>query len=115
EINKTILNTDFATVASSKATDEEENAERSKAQSLSAAAQQTAAAIKWVDEVLHLKDKFDKMWKRCFNEDLILQTALTKSFSDFINLFDRSSEYVSLFVDSNLKSGIKGRTEDEVD
>ena len=49
------------------------------------------------------------------NEDLILQTALTKSFSDFINIFPRCSEYVSLFIDDNLKRGIKGKTEAEID
>lgn len=112
EINKTILNTDFS--AGGKANADDENAEKSKS-GLNLAAQLTAAAIKWVDEVLRLKDKFDKMWTKCFGEDLILQTALTKSFSDFINLFPRSSEYVSLFIDENLKHGIKGKTEAEVD
>jgi cullin 3 len=114
EVNKTIANTDFSARASGKANADDENADKSKT-GLNVAAQQTAAAIKWVDEVLQLKDKFDKMWKKCFNEDLILQTALTKSFSDFINLFPRSSEYVSLFIDENLKRGIKGKTEAEVD
>ena len=116
EINKTILNTDFSNAGSAQAEDGEgpaDGGEKSKKQS--AAAKQTAAAIKWVDEVLHLKDKFDNMWKKCLNEDLILQTALTKSFSDFINLFPRCSEYVSLFIDDNLKRGIKGKTEAEID
>lgn len=85
EINKTILNTDIS------------------------------AAIKWVVEILQLKDKIDTMWKNCLNEDLILQTALTKSFSDSINLFPRCSEYVSLFINSNLRRNIKGKTEAEVD
>jgi cullin 3 len=90
EINNTITNTDFSNIAG--AADDGETAEgsdKSKAPKQSAAAKQTAAAIRWVDEVLTLKDKFDNMWKRCLNEDLILQTALTKSFSDFINLFPR--------------------------
>jgi len=113
DINRTISNTDFSEITQGDGG--EDKAGKGKAPPPNAAAQQTAAAIRWVDEVLQLKDKFDIMWTKCFNEDLILQTALTKSFSDFINLFDRSSEYVSLFVDSNLKSGIKGRTEDEVD
>lgn len=82
---------------------------------MSAAAQQTAAAIKWVDDVLALKDKFDRLWTTCFGEDLLLQTTLAKSFSEFINSFDRSSEYLSLFIDDNLKRGIKGKTEAEVD
>jgi cullin 3 len=117
EVNRTILNTDFSTavVAVAEDGDAAEAGDKSKAPKLSAAARQTAAAIKWVDEVLQLKDKFDAMWKNCLDEDLILQTALTKSFSDFINGFARGSEFVSLFIDDNLKRGIKGKTEAEID
>jgi cullin 3 len=116
EINKTITNTDFSNVSGA-ADDGEaaEGADKSKAPKQSATARQTAAAIRWVDEVLALKDKFDNMWKKCLDADLIIQTALTKSFSDFINLFPRCSEYVSLFIDDNLKRGIKGKTEAEID
>ena len=77
--------------------------------------QQTAAAIKWVDDVLQLKEKYDEIWRRAFSSDQGLQTALTRSFSDFINAFSRSSEYLSLFFDENMKKGIKGKTENEVD
>ena len=116
EINKTITATRFSAKPLSNGDDaNEDSLNKPKASTMTAAAQQTAAAIQWVDEVLALKDKFDKMWKICFKEDLVLQTALTKSFSDFINLFPRSSEYVSLFIDDNLKRGIKGKTESEVD
>jgi cullin 3 len=115
EINKSILSTNFATITSGQANGDDEAVEKGKPQTLNLAAQQTAAAIRWVDEVLRLKDKFDTMWKRCFSEDLIIQTALTRSFSDFINAFPRSPEYVSLFIDENLKRGIKGKTEAEVD
>jgi cullin 3 len=117
EINKTIESTNFSNVPEAGEDGEAaEGGEKSKApKQQSAAAKATAAAIRWVDEVLTLKDKFDNMWKSCMNEDLILQTALTKSFSDFINLFPRCSEYVSLFIDNNLKGGIKGKTEAEID
>ncbi len=77
--------------------------------------QQTAAAIKWVDDVLQLKDKYDTIWRTAFSSDQGLQTALTRSFSDFINAFSRSSEYLSLFFDENMKKGLKGKTENEVD
>jgi len=118
EINKTILNTDFSGSADPQLEDGGAAAgdgEKPKAPKISAASRQTAAAIKWVDLVLQLKDKFDKMWKKCFDQDLLLQTALTKSFADFINLFPRCSEYLSLFIDDNLKRGIKGKTEAEID
>ncbi|KAM0353609.1 hypothetical protein ACHAPU_001622 [Fusarium lateritium] len=111
EIEKVLKNTDFSAGQG----EGDEGGEGEKTKTLNPAAQQTAAAIKWVDDVLRLKDKFDNLWTRCFQDDLIIQSALTKSFSDFINMFHRSSEYVSLFIDDNLKRGIKGKTEAEVD
>ena len=77
--------------------------------------QQTVAAIRWVDEVLALKRKFDSIWERAFMSDQGIQASITKSFSDFVNSNVRSSEYLSLFFDENLKKGIKGKTETEVD
>ena len=77
--------------------------------------QQTVAALKWVEDVLALKDRFDRIWKIPFQSDQVLQTALTRSLSDVINLFARSSEYISLFIDDNMKKGIKGKTEEEID
>ncbi|OTB06604.1 hypothetical protein M426DRAFT_55004 [Hypoxylon sp. CI-4A] len=115
EIEQALRNTDFSIAHQADAEEAADGADKAKNKTLNAAAQQTAAAIKWVDDVLRLKDKFDRLWSACFDEHLILQTALTKSFSDFINSFDRSSEYVSLFIDDNLKRGIKGKTEAEVD
>lgn len=76
---------------------------------------QTTAAILWVDEVLLLKGKYDKVLGQPFQNDQGLQTAFSKSFTDFINAFERSSEYLSLFFDENMKKGIKGKTENEVD
>lgn len=111
EIENVLKNTDF----SSRMADGEDGGEGDKPKALNPAAQQTAAAIKWVEDVLSLKDKFDALWTQCFQHDLIVQNALTKSFSNFINVFARSSEYVSLFIDDNLKRGIKGKTEAEID
>ncbi|KAM7205540.1 Cullin [Naviculisporaceae sp. PSN 640] len=116
EIEQTLKNTDFSTPAAGGAEGEDGDAkDGAKTQTLSATAQQTAAAIKWVDDVLLLKDKFDNFWTNCFDKDIMIQSAVTKSFSDFINMFSRSSEFVSLFIDDNLKRGIRGKTEAEVD
>lgn len=119
EIEKNLRNTDFSVPANGSAPDADEPggaaADKAKAQPLNAAAQQTAAAIKWVDDVLALKDKFDSLWTTCFEKDLELQSVTAKSFAEFINMFDRSSEFVSLFIDDNLKRGSKGKTDSEVD
>ncbi|KAF9888066.1 Cullin-3 [Aspergillus nanangensis] len=77
--------------------------------------QQTTLAIKWVDDILALKTKFDSIWKDSFESDQVMQSAITTSFSEFINSNTRSSEHLSLFFDENLKKGIKGKTDDEVD
>lgn len=114
EIENVLKNTDFSIPQGGEG-EEPAEGDKDKPKALNAAAQQTAAAIKWVDDVLSLKDKFDNMWKNSFQSDLLIQSSLTKSFSRFINLFTRSSEYVSLFIDENLKRGIRGKTEAEVD
>lgn len=79
------------------------------------AALQTTAAIKWVEDVLQLKSKCDDVWNLSFNADLDLQTALTRGFTEFINTFPCSPEYISLFIDENLKRGLRGKTETEAD
>jgi cullin 3 len=77
--------------------------------------QQTVSAIRWVDDILALKTKFDGVWEKAFSSDQGLQSSIGASFADFINMNSRSSEYLSLFFDENLKKGIKGKTENEVD
>jgi cullin 3 len=46
-----------------------------------------------------------------------MQSSLTRSFSDFINSteFNRASEYISLYIDDNMRKHVKTMTEDEVD
>lgn len=77
--------------------------------------QQTVSAINWVDDILFLKNKFDKIWREAFKQEQGMEGAIMTSFSAFINSNQRSSEYLSLFFDENLKKGIKGKTESEVD
>ncbi|PGH01645.1 Cullin 3 [Blastomyces parvus] len=76
---------------------------------------QTAAAIKWVNDVLQLKNVFDKVLEEAFMQDQAMQSSITTSFADFININSRNSEYLSLFFDENLKKGIRGKTEEEID
>ncbi|KAJ9110295.1 hypothetical protein QFC19_001698 [Naganishia cerealis] len=72
-------------------------------------------ALRWVQEVLDLKDTFDRMWKEAFEEDKAIQTALNDAFQSFININPKAQEYTSLFIDDNLKKGLKGKTDDEVE
>ncbi|EXJ53846.1 Cullin 3 [Cladophialophora yegresii CBS 114405] len=80
-----------------------------------ALSQQTQAAISWVEQILALKAKFDKLWIEAFERDSVLEKALENSFQDFININDRSPEHLSLFLDEYLKRGGKDKSEAEVD
>lgn len=77
--------------------------------------QQTLAAIKWVDDILELKERFDGIWKQAFEQDQTLQVALNRSMADVINAFNRGSEYISLYIDDNMKKGIRNKTQVEID
>ncbi|KZS88122.1 Cullin-domain-containing protein [Sistotremastrum niveocremeum HHB9708] len=76
---------------------------------------QANAALKWVQDVLNLKDKFDRVQKQSFKDEISVQTALNEAFESFINRNPKAPEFISLFVDEHLKKGLKGKTEDEVD
>lgn len=80
-----------------------------------AASSATATAIRWVDSVIALKDKYERIWSSSLESDKGIQAAMTRAFTEFINLFQRSPEYMSLFIDENLKKGLKGKSENEVD
>jgi len=117
DINKAVV---LAADAPPAQQDGEASADKTKAgekAKTSSGNQHTFAAIKWVQEVLLLKDKFDTLWKMSFKSDQLMQSALSRSFSDFINsmAFNRGSEYISLYMDDNMRKHIKTMTEDEVD
>ncbi|RPA85288.1 Cullin-domain-containing protein [Ascobolus immersus RN42] len=76
---------------------------------------QTLLSIDWVEKVLVLKDKFDRILEQAMSKDGGMHIAFTQAFSEFINDFNRSAEYVSLFLDENMKKGIKGKSEAEVE
>lgn len=65
-------------------------------------------AIRWVLEVLALQDKFDKILDLAAAKDKSFQTAFNEAFEKFINENQKSAEFISLFIDENLKKGLKG-------
>ena len=76
---------------------------------------QTAAALQWVEENLKIKNKYDQIWKESLGSDPVIQPALTRSLSESVNSFQRSSEYISLFIDDYMKKGLRNKTEPEVE
>ncbi|WVQ83655.1 hypothetical protein IAT38_005798 [Cryptococcus sp. DSM 104549] len=74
-----------------------------------------SAALRWVQDVLDLKDKFDKILELAFEGDKQVQMTINEAFQSFINANPRAPEYLSLFIDENLKKGTKAKSDDEID
>ncbi|GAA6063234.1 hypothetical protein JCM10212_005841 [Sporobolomyces blumeae] len=75
----------------------------------------TKAAIDWVASVLALKDKFDRLLDQAFAGDKAFEKTINDAFSVFVNAHPKAAEFISLFIDENLRKGLKGKTENEVD
>ncbi|KAE8221728.1 hypothetical protein CF319_g4955 [Tilletia indica] len=74
-----------------------------------------ALAFKWVEDVLALKVKMDRILKDGFGDDKGCEASINEAFETFFNMNPRAPEFISLFLDENLKKGLKGKSEDEVE
>ncbi|KAG8775245.1 Cullin-3 [Serendipita sp. 405] len=72
-------------------------------------------ALKWVQDAVDLKDRFDSILKSAFQGDRTCELAISEALGSFINQNPRAPEFVSLFIDENLKKGLKGKTDDEIE
>lgn len=71
--------------------------------------------IAYVQLLLEFKDKYDRLLSGAFNGDKTFQHTINQAFEFFINLNNKSPEFLSLFIDNKLKLGLKGAAEDEVE
>jgi len=71
--------------------------------------------LDYVQKLLELKDKYDDILVNAMNNDKNFQHALNQAFEFFINLNNRSPEYISLFIDDKLQKGTKGTNEEETE
>ncbi|KAJ3700553.1 hypothetical protein LUZ61_004258 [Rhynchospora tenuis] len=71
--------------------------------------------VEFVQCLLNEKDKHDKIISAAFNNDKTFQNALNSSFEYFINLNNRSPEFISLYLDDKLRKGLKGASEEDVE
>ncbi|KXS15129.1 Cullin-domain-containing protein [Gonapodya prolifera JEL478] len=75
----------------------------------------TGDPLRWVENILALKTKFDSILARAFSKDRAFQTDINGAFERGINQNPKAPEFLSLFLDDNLRKGIKGKTEAEVE
>jgi len=71
--------------------------------------------VLYVQGLLTLRDKYQQVIEQAFESDKQFTNALNNAFEHFINLNQHSPEYISLFVDDQLRKGMKGTSEEEVE
>lgn len=64
--------------------------------------------ITFVQNLLDLKDRFNHFLVNSFNNDKIFKHMISSDFEHFLNLNNKSPEYLSLFIDDKLKKGSRG-------
>ncbi|VAH53359.1 unnamed protein product [Triticum turgidum subsp. durum] len=69
--------------------------------------------VDFVQRLLNEKDKYHEIVSVSFSNDKTFQNALNASFEHFINLNNRSPEFISLYVDDKLRKGVKGAANEE--
>jgi cullin 3 len=74
---------------------------------------QDATAL--ICSLLDLRKKCDEMLSEGLNSDKNFNHALNNAFEYFVNKNPRSPEYISLFIDSKLRKGAKGVSEEELE
>lgn len=88
---------------------------KDKAPEADASTPQAATAIRWVEDVLEFKNKFDAILDTALAKDTGCETSINEAFESFINSNKRAPEFISLFIDENLKKGLKGKSEAEAE
>ena len=71
--------------------------------------------LDYVKRILNLKEENDFMINSIFENDLTIEKARDSAFRTFINNNEKSSRFLAMYCDNELKRGIKGLTEDEIE
>ena len=69
----------------------------------------------FVQALLTLKSRVDMIVTESFAGDKLFQKDTSKAFETFVNMNDRTPQYLSLFVDEQLTKGLKGMSDEEVE
>lgn len=69
----------------------------------------------FIQALLTLKNRMDVIVSECFGADKLFVKDVSRAFEKFVNLNDRTPQYLSLFVDDQLTRGMKGMTDEEME
>ncbi|GMT04619.1 hypothetical protein PENTCL1PPCAC_26793, partial [Pristionchus entomophagus] len=71
--------------------------------------------VKFIQELIDLKDRFDHFLKDAFDNDSNFKNKIQSDFEFFFNKNKRSPEFLSLYIDDKLKKGQKCLNDNEME
>lgn len=71
--------------------------------------------VEYVQQLLDFRDKYEAILSNAFNDDKTFRNAVNQAFEWFINLNQRSPEFISLFIDDKLRKGLKGMNDTDME
>jgi len=75
----------------------------------------TGDAVVYIEGLLEMRKKYTSLVENEFEMDKKFTQAFNGAFEHFINENNRSPEYLSLYVDHQMRKGLKGISDEEVD
>ncbi|KAI9202603.1 Cullin [Polychytrium aggregatum] len=74
-----------------------------------------AAAIQWVEAIIEAKTKMYRILDHAFSSDKSFRADIDAALAVVVNQNSKCPECVCLFIDDNLRKGIKGKSDTEID
>lgn len=71
--------------------------------------------VKFVESLLQLRDKYDRIVKEAFKDEKQAQKKLKEAFESFMNQDARCANYLAQYIDDQLKSGLRGVSETDIE
>lgn len=78
-------------------------------------AEKSQEAVAFVESLLSMKEKYSAIVHQPFSNDRTLSYALSEAFEHFMNLNTRAPEFISTYLDQNLRKAKKGAEEEDVE
>lgn len=75
----------------------------------------TKDPVAFVRKLLELRDHYEKVVREAFRGNREMARGMKESFEKFLNVDHRCAQFLSLYVDSELRTGFRGRTTDDID
>lgn len=77
--------------------------------------EEAKSPVEFVQRLLDMRDKFSRIVGTAFDGNKAFERSLREAFEAFMNMDTRCAQFLSLYIDDNLRHGMRGMSEEDVD